>query len=227
MSTQLETSVGNDYSTLGKVISNFTMSSIPILGTLYNSAMSVQFEERLAEMENQIKQQELKLTELISFTQTDEGSTFFMRCIQFSLSCYNKNRIKIFIAILKGSYESKNSFAIQYQTILMQTISEITDAEFLLLSYINKYCNDIPRLPKNNIDEGEFYIVDTDKEYYDTSFNKFLIERENGDYLLKNEQFYLLRLSNLGIIKSNRKIIESYNITPLGKQLLTYIESTC
>lgn len=227
MSTQLEKSVGNDYSALGKVISNCIISLMPILGILYNSAMSVQFEERLAELENQIKQQKLKLNELIRFTQTDEGSTFFMQCIQLSLSCHNKNRIKIFIAILKGSYESKSSFDIQYKTILMQTISEITDAEFLLLSYINKYCNDITRLLKNDIDEDEFYIVDTNKEYYDDSFNKFLIEQENGDYLLGNEQFYLLRLSNLGIIKSNRKIIESYSITPLGKQLLTYIESTC
>lgn len=226
MSTQLEKSVGNDYSALGKVISNCIISLMPILGILYNSAMSVQFEERLAELENQIKQQKLKLNELIRFTQTDEGSTFFMQCIQLSLSCHNKNRIKIFIAILKGSYESKSSFDIQYKTILMQTISEMTDAEFLLLSYINSYCNNMSYTQKHNIDTNEFYIVDSDNEYYDASFNKFLTTQENGNYLIENEQFFLLRLSNLGIIKSNRRIMESYNITPLGKQLLTYIEST-
>lgn len=226
MSTQLVKSVGNDYSALGKVISNFTMSSMPILGTLYNSAMSVQFEERLTEMENQIKIQAIELSKLTKFIQTDDGASFFTQCVQNSLSCHKKDRIKSFIAILKGCYQVSDDFDIQYHTILVKTISEMTDAEFLLLSYINSYCNNMSYTQKHNIDTNEFYIVDSDNEYYDASFNKFLTTQENGDYLIENEQFFLLRLSNLGIIKSNRRIMESYNITPLGKQLLTYIEST-
>jgi len=226
MAIQPEKTINNDYSILGRVMSNFAISMLPILGPLYNSAMSVKTDIRMEELDNQLKTQQLEIEKLTSFIKTDEGSAFFTQCIQHSLDCYSKNRIKIFVSILKGCYGAQDNFDIQYKTILMQTISEMTDAEFLLLSYIENYCNTIPSTQKNNIDENEFYIVKPDNKHYDDSFNKFLVEQKNGDYLVENEQFFLLRLSNLGIIKANRKVIESYNITPLGIQLLSYIKHT-
>lgn len=213
-----------DFSNLLSFFFNLGISLVPILSNLFNAATCVQTETRLQELEKQIKNQQLEVNKLKSFVATEEGYAFFTQCLKYSLSCYRKDRIRIFVSILKKCYTSQLSFDIQYHTIIMETIAKMTDSEFLLLSYINIYCKEIPPNPKGNGSDDEFYIVENDSEYYDYSFNKFLTQQNNTDCLLENEQFFLLRLSNLGVIKANRRVIESYNITPLGKQLLTHIE---
>ena len=224
MTIQTEKATNNDYTMLIKSLHNFSISLLPIIGPFYNAVTSAQIETRLEELAKQLQLQQLETGKLKSFILTDEGYSYFTQCLKHSLSCYKKDRIKIFVSILKGCYKSDNTFDIQYHNILMQTISEMTSIEFQLLTYIDHYCNEHQTLQNPTMSNDEFYIIDKDKDFYDTSFNKFLSTQTNGICLLENIQFFLLRLSNLGIIKSNRKLMESYNITPLGKQLLSYIE---
>ena len=212
------------YSTAMDLIISF----IPYLGTAYNSIVGTNIKRRLEVLENQIVAKEIDLEKLKSFLETDSGYSFFVHFCRSIVEAESMQKITIFVEILKDNYENIVPLDVQYKSIILKTISSMSDIEMLALFYIKKYFSEVQesvRLKLTDAEYMEFFCGVLEGQEENVTFSNFLSNQPNGDIIITEFEFLFLRLVSLGIIYRGRRIGVSYYVSGFGKQLIKYIDS--
>lgn len=220
----------NDYSVMVNSFMGLFVAFVPVLGTVYNAVFAAHLDKRLEEVEKQLQMQGLDEEAVKKFLETDEGYSFFRALNESVLNAANPDRIAVFIRIMKDCCEGQvplEPLEIQYKTAVMKIIASLTDYEMLMLTYYMKYFEEIPveereSLPNSRLMEVSMEASEGDDE--GMNFAEFLAKQPQGDILLRESEFFFLRLSSMGIAHDSNRLKRCYYITPLGKALIEYIK---
>lgn len=178
----------NDYipivGTLTGVVANF----MPYIGQFYLAAASAHNEQLLRSLDEQLQKLQIDMEKLKAFMNTECGYRFFQEMIDATLKGSVGNKVKIFAELLKENLSSGN-INVQYNTLVLRSIAELTSVELELLVLMMKYWRNTPEDRRYETGKYEVFLK-SDNDPSKTCFGDYLKQYGgNGLKILEEYQF--------------------------------------